>query len=203
MKKIGLILITCLLLGSVACADDNDFRNVKWGMAQEEVIKTESMKPANEAKDSLKYNLDMYQWRANLNYYFDINGNLNNAEYNFINHIPATMDANALDQMGVALYQTLQSDLTQKYGKPQENNTIWSNESFKSLPENLGAHVSQGHLVLSTIWETDRAIIVLSCKRGYQFLHPYADSKISYYEKSYYQSLNQQIQKPNPDSKNL
>jgi hypothetical protein len=202
MKKHYWIFLTItFIFGTIVFAEEYNFRNTKWGMTQDEVKRTETLKISTATKDKLKYNLVMYQWKTNLNYYFGANGVLNSAEYNFFNHIPAIINANALDQMGVALYHSLQSDLIQKYGQPQEDNTIWTNESFKSLPENLGAHIAQGHLILLTLWETNRTIVALSCKRDYQFLHPYANSKISYYEKSYYQSL-QQL-RTNPDTKNL
>lgn len=203
MKKNWLILVFILVCG-IVFADDADFRNIKWGMTQNEVIQSEELKSPSKKKDLISYTINnMYEWKARLTYYFNRDGILDSANYNFFNTAHVSFDANVMDQMGVALYQTLQADLIKKYGPPKEDNVIWANESFKSLPTNMGAHVVAGRVTFSTVWETEKTVINLSCARGVYMMHPFANSIVNYYEKSYYQSLIQQAQQPSSESKNL
>jgi hypothetical protein len=198
----------------VVYAEGNDFRNVKWGMTQDEVIQAEELKSPSKKSDSLNYTINnMYNYRTTLIYNFDSNGVLNNALYNFFNPLANGKDATSLlfgtnsardlDETAVDLYNQLKNDLTQKYGAPAEDTINWKNESYKNSSESLGKRVSRGYVSFYATWVLDRTVIKLTCDRNTRYGSWCANTRLNYYEKSFYESLNQKAEQPSSDSKNL
>ena len=165
-----LLLIFLLPMGTFAdeFAENKgfDFRKTKWGMSQEEVLKSEEVPVKGNSDDlrvdplivddiSLKADLVFESILADKNVlvsYFFQNDKLKHAMY-FINqgyYDPAKhhQDFVALDKL-----------LEKKYGKPKDNKKIWSGtESIRKEFEDPLA-VYFGYLSIKTEWKFGETLI--------------------------------------------
>jgi len=58
-------------------------------------------------------------------------------------------------------YNNLQKLLTTKYGKPDQEETIWLNTLFQDDYSDWGVAVAAGHLAMGTVWNTSSTLITL------------------------------------------
>jgi hypothetical protein len=205
VKKIIAFLFIILTLCFVVFADGNDFRNTTWGMNKSEVLQSEEGQPFKGSisykilGDGLAFKVKVLNYNTILQYDFN-DDKLVTASYVFIDSLKlAQMLGNDPFKYYTDQYQEIKKALAEKYGEPIESE-IWANETYKNAPESISDHIIKEHLILSAIWENDHTIIVLRCMEPLKSTKTHRN-RIVYYEKSYYQSLQQP--KPNSDSVNL
>ncbi len=58
-------------------------------------------------------------------------------------------------------YNSVKAILTDKYGTPVDDRTVWSNDLFKDDPSSYGMAVAVGHLKYVTRWETPTETITI------------------------------------------
>lgn len=58
-------------------------------------------------------------------------------------------------------YQALKTSLTDTYGHPTEDQSIWSNDLYQPLPDYWGIAVQMGHLRYLATWDTADGIITI------------------------------------------
>ena len=135
---------------------DADFRNVSWGMTEEEVITYE--KETNVQKPStggLVYpNLTVSGKSAHLAYSFNENNQLYMAGYVFqIDHVN--------DTLYIDDFNDLKESLTSLYGPPTDYQEAWYNDLFKGETQDYGTAIAAGHLAYFAKWELDNTDILL------------------------------------------
>ena len=209
MKKIlFLLLLFCGVYLGVCFADNYDFRHVNWGMNRDEVVQAESdlkqvkrLDFAAIPKDNLAFNTEVLGKKVNLQYAF-INDRLVMAYYIFT-ETPETKTIVLTNpyKYYVDQYTTLKESLSQKYGPPKEFEE-WGNETYKTVPGSIGEHIVKGHLKIWSTWETEKTVIVLNCM-DVAPNHPFHRNRIIYYDREYYQSLNQTKTIKDSDLENL
>ena len=153
MKKIiiPLFIIVYLVLVSFACGDEFDFRQTKWGMTQQQVIKSENGTPIAHDNNNIYYETRVLGRSILLSYEF-INNNL-------IRTVYSNKDIHTNLNEFISDYEAFKEVISKKYGEPKLAKTMWKNELYKNDPENYGLAVSVGHLAFGSIWETDRTDI--------------------------------------------
>lgn len=148
MKKYFLLFIAILVFVSVqvVAADEYDFRKARWGMSQEEVIRSESGKPVGRTSEVLKYKSSLDNKDCSIFYKFQ-NNRLMTGLYAF--------DIWHTNQNNYILdYGRLKELLIKKYGTPLDDEVIWSNDLFKNDHQLYGMAVAMGHLAFVARWET-------------------------------------------------
>ncbi|MCK8823978.1 hypothetical protein [Fuchsiella alkaliacetigena] len=155
LKKSGLLLIILILISSSAIANIDleqeaeitDFRNVNWEMTLEEVLENEEAELLAEENEVLVYETEVAGLPTTLIYFFYEN-QLAAAEYRFNNNY--TNPNNYIDD-----YSKLVNLLSEKYGPPTEDKTVWHNNLFENEPPSHGLAISLGHLEFWSKWATN------------------------------------------------
>lgn len=132
-----------------------DLRNIRWGMSVDEVKASEPEKPVFEQKEVLTYKINIAGFNTNLFYVF-IENKLYNAGYSFL-----TEHTNKNDYVGD--YENLKKILDEKYGS-EKSSILWKNNLYKNDSNYIGMAISSGHVVYSTLWNTDKTKITLSLR---------------------------------------
>jgi hypothetical protein len=152
MKIIRLLLPLLLLVASSAwAAAAPDFRQVHWGQSLAEVLQSESSPPGARQENALFYRTDFAGLNCILVYMFD-NDRLYQAGYIF------DLTHDDLNQF-IFDYKTLFDRLGEEFGKPEEDQVLWLNETYRNTPRAFGTAVSLGHLVCQASWRTPATII--------------------------------------------
>lgn len=175
MKKALLVLVVVLLLGSLALAEANtpDFRNVTWGMSQEEVMNAETVgEPKEQDADALLYgDITIDSKECELLYSFK-SDHLVGSAYFFKNEHTNLNDY--IDD-----FQSIKSLLNKKYGESVSDDVIWKNDLFKDNYQSWGTAISMDHLVYRTEWQTERTKVLLILSGDNYEVHLF----IGYYSK--------------------
>ena len=58
-------------------------------------------------------------------------------------------------------YRALKTSLTEHYGQPREDQTVWSNDLYQPLPDYWGIAVQMGHLRYAARWNTPDGMITI------------------------------------------
>ena len=58
-------------------------------------------------------------------------------------------------------YSALKTSMTNTYGRPTEDQSIWKNDLYQPLPDYWGIAVQMGHLRYAARWETPAGIITI------------------------------------------
>ena len=61
----------------------------------------------------------------------------------------------------VSDFKKINEILIDKYGEPDDTDTIWKNDLYKNRPQDYGLAVSIGHLVYYSSWKNDETTITL------------------------------------------
>ncbi len=61
-------------------------------------------------------------------------------------------------------FAALKALLTEKYGKPEVDETNWSQTLYKDTPEHWGTAVAVGHLSLGAAWTTKDTRVMIACR---------------------------------------
>jgi hypothetical protein len=58
-------------------------------------------------------------------------------------------------------YRALKTSLTEHYGQPSEDRTVWTNDLYQPLPDYWGIAVQMGHLRYAARWDTPAGRITI------------------------------------------
>ena len=58
-------------------------------------------------------------------------------------------------------YHALKTSLTEQYGQPSEDRTVWTNDLYQPLPDYWGIAVQMGHLRYAASWHTADGIVTV------------------------------------------
>ncbi len=58
-------------------------------------------------------------------------------------------------------YHALKTALTEQYGQPGEDRTVWTNDLYQPLPDYWGIAVQMGHLRYAASWNTSDGIVTV------------------------------------------
>ena len=58
-------------------------------------------------------------------------------------------------------YHALKTSLTEQYGQPGEDRTVWTNDLYQPLPDDWGIAVQMGHLRYAARWDTPDGMITI------------------------------------------
>jgi hypothetical protein len=146
----SLLFSILLLIGTSSSAVAQDFRSHNWGATVEKVKQVEG-EPAHETDDRLMYQANIIGLSAYLAFDF-VEGQLASAVYLFT-------ETHVNDNLFLNDFGSIDGLLTERYGNPDDEQTIWSNNLYRDDPEHYGMAVSMGHMAKETTWETDRTTI--------------------------------------------
>jgi hypothetical protein len=136
----------------------SDLRSVQWGMTPESVKDAEfPTLPIDEREGSLVFEDKINDLDTYLMYNFTENNELFRGGY-----IVTSRHSNPT--LYVTDFKRLKDNLTEKYGSPKEENTIWLNDLYKDDPNNYGLAVVTGKVVFMAKWETETTNIALSLR---------------------------------------
>ena len=134
-----------------------DFRQVRWGMSiaqVEEAEKKMGTTPIVHPDGKLGVKTTLNGNGFFLAYYF-LDDKLAKATYmlheNFVNK-----------NNYVIAFEEIKSQLVEKYGNPEAEETVWSNNRYKDKPEDIGRAYSAGHVETYVMWENDKTDIEAS-----------------------------------------
>lgn len=134
-------------------ADDFNFRHTRWGMAQKEVLASETLVPVEKDNNFVKYKTQILGKNVDLVYVFAQN-KLIGASY--------ILDENYLKaEQFIQTFTQFKKELTKKYGQPIKDITRWENNAFKNDRSKWGMAISLGYLEYFTFWETP--VTTVSC----------------------------------------
>ncbi len=147
-KLVIFIFVLSLFTHSELCWGDNfNLRYTRWGMTQDEVIKSEEkMDPVEVAENMIKYKTQIMRSSVELHYVFVDNklvGAIYNLEDNYLNS----------DRFRNT-YTKFKTALIKKYGQPVEERTDWINDTYKNFRKKWGLALSLGHVEYASSWRT-------------------------------------------------
>jgi hypothetical protein len=155
-RALAWLLAGLLLIGSAAlsvAAEKPDFRNVRWGMTQQEVKQAEKLALAYADQEMLGYETTLAGFDCNLIYLFQ-NDRLYRAGYIFTH-----MHMNCTDFIDD--YDKVKDLLKQKYGEPKQDDVLWKDDLYRDDPSHWGMAIITGDLELCATWEKGQTIIIL------------------------------------------
>jgi hypothetical protein len=160
-------LLTLLVLSTFLCTVCNaeeiptdqqnksqfDFRQTKWGMSKEEVIKSEKLDLIINQDNNLLFSTSIINKNCILFYSFKDN-KLESGGYLFqVEH------TNLNDY--IYDYIDIKKLLVQKYNKPTIDSVNWKNNLYQDSPQDWGVAISIGHLNIQSFWENSNTKIMI------------------------------------------
>jgi len=127
-----------------------DFRMTRWGMSMEQVEaaeKRDGLTPREYGDGGMIYNVEINTNNFGLLYQFTDD---RLASANYILHENFTNKNNYIQ-----IFERLKAQLTENYGKPINEKTVWNNSLFRNNPEDIGTAYSVGHVLSFAKWQTD------------------------------------------------
>ena len=82
-------------------------------------------------------------------------------------------------------HEKIKEILTVKYGKPADDQVVWSADLYKEDDDDWGVSVSLGHLVFGCEWNTNSTdILLMLCGENYEisFVVEYSSQKLKPFE---------------------
>lgn len=138
---------------------DPDFRSIRWGMTEDEVISLEGTpdytgKPEGQEARYIGYDTTLMGNKVILAYYFGPDG-LYEARY-------VWAESHNNEIMYIEDYDNVRDQLTKKYGDPWYDEEIWDSTGNKEYySDKKGKALSFGHLSYETDYRTSRTDIVM------------------------------------------
>ena len=148
---------------------NTNFRLATWGISQEAVTKLEGKGPDRKEKNNVGLDILAFKGTAGgldcYYAYFFAEDKLVEGRYAFVE--THTNKNSYIDD-----FKSVKASLTEKYGKPTEDDTIWRNNLYKDDPSEWGMAVSVGHLIYQAKWTAIDTKIFLQLKGdNYKFTH--------------------------------
>jgi hypothetical protein len=179
-KAIFLLFLISFGVAFIACSRDKNgnneskertynFRNVRWGMSQEEVQASEKLTPATKRPDLILYRGEHDGMRALIGFNFE-DKKLVRAGYLMRESYE---DPNSF----IKDFQRMKQQLIEEYGSPASDEIGWKEgETVEEDPEKFGEAACEGKLMYYTVWETAKSLIKLrldglngKCQLGLQY----------------------------------
>jgi hypothetical protein len=157
-----LLTFAVYIAASVGQTPNTNFRQASWGMSMGQIIKAEGKQPVDKQKSNSS-GLDIISYKGQagnlecLYAYYFAEDKLVQGRYIFI-----TDHSN--NNLYIEDFNTVKNSLTEKYGKPSADQTIWNNDLYKSDRGEWGMAVSIGHLIFQTKWTLDDTEIILQLR---------------------------------------
>lgn len=143
----AMFLCFLLVICSQIHAEENySFRKTRWGMSPDEVKASEPLEVAHSNEEMIGYKTRVLQKDVLLVYIF-ADKKLVRSKY-----ILAESHSNKTDF--IQDYKDFQKILTEKYGKPRNDETIWKDDLYKKNPREWGMAVATGQLLYYSVWDT-------------------------------------------------
>jgi hypothetical protein len=164
LAALALVLIAPHLTPALADRDPNhDFRKTRWGMSPAQVKLTENSTPVSESKLppydlAISYMGKFEGYDAEIGYLFK-DDKLVVGGYAITNKYTDP-------QQYLKDYEKLKGVLTAGYGKPEQDEKIWSNEQHTDKPEEMAKAVLKGELVYQASWQTPATQVYLTLEGG-------------------------------------
>jgi hypothetical protein len=179
-KAIFLLFLISVGVSFIACSSDKNgenesaektynFRNVRWGMNQEEVLASEKLTPATKRPDLILYRGEYDGMTALIGFNFEDKklvraGYLMREKYE---------DPNSF----IKDFERMKQELIEEYGSPASDVISWKEgEKVEEDPEKFGEAVCEGRLMYYALWETAKSLVKLrldgldgKCQLGLQF----------------------------------
>jgi hypothetical protein len=150
MKKIVLTVIVVIVATFTIMSQD--FRKTTWGMSKSQVKSIESSGLVSETSELLVYQATLAHFEVQFGYIFS-EDKLTRAKY-----ILTETHSNNNDY--ISDYNVLNNLLKKKYGEPVEDEIYWKTDSsFKNDKSYWGFSISQGELILYSIYRTSNTEI--------------------------------------------
>ena len=130
------------------------FRKARWGLSKEQVKGLESAEAEYESDDGLGYAGNIVGLDCLILYIF-VQNQLVRAKY-----VIAEKHSNKNDYIDD--FKALKRALIKKYGKPESDETYWSQDLFKDEPQRWGLAISVGQMSMYTNWATEETAIILA-----------------------------------------
>ena len=153
------------------------FRNTCWGMTRKRVKQAEVSELLYEEDQYLLYRGKIAELECYIIYGL-VEDRLVRARYVITEEHPNRNDY-------ISDYETIKEALTIKYGKPADDQVVWSADLYKEDDDDWGVSVSLGHLVFGCDWSTDSTdILLMLCGEHYEisFVVEYCSPKLKPFE---------------------
>lgn len=179
-KAIFLLFLISFGAAFIACSGDKNgedeskesnynFRNVRWGMNQEEVLASEKLTPATKRPDLILYRGEYDGMKALIGFNFE-DKKLVRAGYLMRESYE---DPNSF----IKDFEGIKRKLIEEYGSPASDVISWKEgEKVEEDPEKFGEAVCEGRLMYYALWETAKSLIKLrldglneKCQLGLQY----------------------------------
>lgn len=149
-----IVVALFLIVPVILSADTTDFRNVRWGMAIDEVRRVEDGELQNEDSATLEYAAIMGGLTCRVSYRFSVVG---------LSSVEARFESSLAGENGfVPDYSALKDRLTKRYGAPTFDTVAWRSEGARLTNEdNSWTAVQMGRVTYQAKWETTRSLIEL------------------------------------------
>ena len=127
------------------------FRNIPWGSSREDVKNNEKGEIEYEDNDAVFYKGSIANIRCTIIFIFVDNLLVRGRYYFEAGHI----DNNAY----IDDYKKIKNLLLEKYGKADEDEQVWEDDTFKDSFTSWGMAISLGQMNYYTIWYTEQTLI--------------------------------------------
>ncbi len=137
------------------------FRNTRWGMSKEQVLRIEGRSDHLENSgglDIINYPQKILDMDCMVGYVFAENI-LAKAKYSFLGKQEEK-------NQYLLEYKTIKDILIRKYGMPLSEKALWSNPMYENDDSNWGLAVSLGHLEFNAKWRDSETEILLRLSGG-------------------------------------
>lgn len=134
-------------------SEKHNFRRTKWGFTVDQVRASEESQAIHQTDDVLVYEDRVADKDFNVAYIF-VSNKLVRAKY-----ILKERHSNKADYL--LDYATLKKVLKEKYGSPDEDESMWRNDLYKDDSDHWGMAVSVGHLILWSKWTLPETSVFL------------------------------------------
>jgi hypothetical protein len=132
------------------------FRNTKWGMTQDEVIKAENITPVNRDDQAVVFESRVANKDVYIIYIF-VDAGLCRAKY-VLNERHSNKNDYILD------YADLKAILVDKYGEPAKDDKFWKDDLYKNDLSKWGMAVAAGDLLYYSEWHPEGIVIAMMMK---------------------------------------
>ncbi len=160
-----------------AATPQKTFRNTCWGMTRKRVKQAETNELLHEEDHYLLYRGKIADLDCCIVYCL-VEDRLVRARYVVAEEHPDRNDY-------IYDYKKIKEALTLKYGKPADDQVVWSADLYKEDDDDWGVSVSLGHLVFGSDWSTDSTdILLMLCGEHYEisFVVEYSSQKLRPFE---------------------
>ena len=159
IKKLilAVFVVSLVTQAKLSQGENLTFRNSEWGMTKDQVTASESsLDPVSVNGQSITYKTQILGKNVELLYLFSQNRLIGTAYKLDDNYLNSNHFLNT--------YKRFKTALTRKYGQPQNEDTTWTDNTFKNVSLKRGLALSLGHTEYLSKWETPQTMIKLSLK---------------------------------------